>query len=83
MLLQAVMPVTIFTAGLMFGTEKYSHMYFINIAVVAAGVLIATFGKAPADTNSAAAYVCIYVSYWVPSTSMHFVYARACRFAPG
>ncbi len=38
------MPMMVFTMGVLFGTEKYTHVYALNILVVTAGVVIASHG---------------------------------------
>ena len=44
-MLKAMMPVAVFVVGVMVGTEKYSHRAAINMAVVAFGVAVASYGE--------------------------------------
>lgn len=45
LLLQALMPVSVFLVGVFLGTEKYSSMYLSNVALVAVGVAVASHGE--------------------------------------
>ncbi len=39
------MPMMVFSMGVVFGTERYAHLYALNIFVVTAGVVIASYGE--------------------------------------
>lgn len=39
------MPITVFTAGIMLGTEKYELKLAVNLVVIAVGVGIASYGE--------------------------------------
>ena len=38
------MPTTVFTVGVMLGTEKYAFLYALNMLVVGVGVAAASYG---------------------------------------
>ncbi|EFJ40110.1 hypothetical protein VOLCADRAFT_100128 [Volvox carteri f. nagariensis] len=44
-MLKAQMPVTVFLVGVLLGTEKYSHMYALNMVVVGIGIATASYGE--------------------------------------
>lgn len=44
-LLQAMMPLCVFTVGCLLGTEKYQHAYLANMALVTVGVAVASYGE--------------------------------------
>ncbi|KAG2499145.1 hypothetical protein HYH03_002728 [Edaphochlamys debaryana] len=44
-MLKAMMPITVFSVGVLMGTEKYSPMYALNMVVVAVGVAAASYGE--------------------------------------
>ncbi|KAK3286727.1 hypothetical protein CYMTET_5732 [Cymbomonas tetramitiformis] len=44
-MLKALMPVSVFLVGTLFGTEQYSNKIMLNMAVVTVGVMIASYGE--------------------------------------
>ncbi|GIL81177.1 hypothetical protein Vretimale_12766 [Volvox reticuliferus] len=44
-MLKATMPVTVFLVGVLLGTERYTLLYALNMAVVAVGVATASYGE--------------------------------------
>ncbi len=41
---QALMPVAVFSVGVIFGTDKYNSKTFANMVLVTIGVAIASYG---------------------------------------
>lgn len=39
------MPVTVFVAGIILGTERYQFNYAANLVMIAVGIAIASYGK--------------------------------------
>ncbi|MEW5307113.1 MAG: hypothetical protein WDW36_009530 [Sanguina aurantia] len=44
-MLKASMPVTVFVAGIILGTERYQFNYAANLVMIAAGIAIASYGE--------------------------------------
>lgn len=70
---QAAMPVTVFSVGIMLGTEEYEFKLAANLVVIAIGVGIASYGESLQHVGHPHTDTAIYVYILTHPHSIGFV----------